>query len=85
MTYLKHFAAVAVAFAATNAFAVAQSFNAISATVTVDKAAVAASLGARVLSSPYSMGNGAAIKRGDGANGEVTSEPDVMAKVTVQE
>jgi peptidylprolyl isomerase len=26
-----------------------------------------------------------AIKRGDGANGEVTSEPDVMAKVTVQE
>jgi PEP-CTERM motif len=44
MTYLKHFAAVAVAFAATNAFAVAQSFNAISATVTVDQAAVAASL-----------------------------------------
>jgi peptidylprolyl isomerase len=26
-----------------------------------------------------------AIKRGDGANGEVTSAPDVMAKVTVQE
>jgi peptidylprolyl isomerase len=25
-----------------------------------------------------------AIKRGDGANGEVTSAPDVMAKVTVQ-
>lgn len=44
MTYLKHFAAVAVAFAATNAFAVAQSFNAISATVTIDKAAVSASL-----------------------------------------
>jgi len=26
-----------------------------------------------------------AIKRGDGQNGEVSSEPDVMAKVTVQE
>ena len=26
-----------------------------------------------------------AIKRGDGPNGEVTTEPDVMAKVTVQE
>ncbi len=26
-----------------------------------------------------------AIKRGDGANGEVSSEPDVMARVTVQE
>lgn len=31
---------------------------------TDDTAALAASLGARVLSSPYSMGNGAAIKRG---------------------
>lgn len=31
---------------------------------TDDTAAVAASLGARVLSSPYSMGNGAAVKRG---------------------
>lgn len=44
MTYLKHIAAVAVAVAASNAFAAAQSFNAISATVTVDKAAVSASL-----------------------------------------
>ena len=44
MTYLKHFAAVAVAFAASNAFAAAQSFNAISATVTVDKTAVSTSL-----------------------------------------
>lgn len=26
-----------------------------------------------------------AIKRGDGANGEVSADPDVMAKVTVQE
>jgi hypothetical protein len=26
-----------------------------------------------------------AIKRGDGGNGEVTQDPDVMAKVTVQE
>ena len=32
-------------------------------------AAVAAELGARVLSSPYSMGNGAAIKRGARAAG----------------
>jgi len=31
---------------------------------TDDTARVAASLGASVLSSPYSMGNGAAIKRG---------------------
>lgn len=44
MTYLKHIAAAAVAVAASNAFAVAQPFNAISATVTVDKAAVTASL-----------------------------------------
>ena len=36
---------------------------------TDDTAAVAASLGARVLSSPYSMGNGAAIKRGARAAG----------------
>ena len=43
MTYLKHIAAAAVAVAASNAFAVAQPFNAISATVTVDKAAVTAS------------------------------------------
>ena len=39
---------------------------------TDETAAVAASLGARVLSSPYSMGNGAAIKRGArAASGEV--------------
>jgi glycosyltransferase involved in cell wall biosynthesis len=39
---------------------------------TDDTAAVAASLGARVLSAPYSMGNGAAIKRGArAATGEV--------------
>ncbi|ALN92996.1 glycosyltransferase family 2 protein [Lysobacter gummosus] len=39
---------------------------------TDDTAAVAAQLGARVLSSPYSMGNGAAIKRGArAASGEV--------------
>lgn len=39
---------------------------------TDETAAVAASLGARVLSSPYSMGNGAAIKRGAReARGEV--------------
>jgi glycosyltransferase involved in cell wall biosynthesis len=39
---------------------------------TDDTAAVAAGLGARVLSSPYSMGNGAAIKRGArAATGEV--------------
>ena len=39
---------------------------------TDDTAAVAAQLGATVLSSPYSMGNGAAIKRGArAANGEV--------------
>lgn len=39
---------------------------------TDDTGAVAASLGARVLSSPYSMGNGAAIKRGArAATGEV--------------
>jgi glycosyltransferase involved in cell wall biosynthesis len=39
---------------------------------TDDTAAVAASLGARVLGSPYSMGNGAAIKRGArAATGEV--------------
>lgn len=44
MTYLKHIAAVAVAVAASNAFAAAQSFNAISATVTVDKTAVSTSL-----------------------------------------
>lgn len=44
MTYIKHIAAVAVAFAATNAFAAAQSFNAISASVTVDKAIVASAL-----------------------------------------
>lgn len=36
---------------------------------TDDTAAVAAELGARVLSSPYSMGNGAAIKRGARAAG----------------
>jgi glycosyltransferase involved in cell wall biosynthesis len=37
-----------------------------------ETAAVAAGLGARVLSAPYSMGNGAAIKRGArSANGEV--------------
>ena len=37
-----------------------------------DTAAVAASHGARVLSSPYSMGNGAAIKRGTrSASGEI--------------
>lgn len=39
---------------------------------TDDTAAIAAELGARVLSSPYSMGNGAAIKRGArAASGEV--------------
>ena len=39
---------------------------------TDDTAAVAAGAGARVLSSPYSMGNGAAIKRGArAASGEV--------------
>jgi glycosyltransferase involved in cell wall biosynthesis len=39
---------------------------------TDDTGAVAASLGARVLASPYSMGNGAAIKRGArAATGEV--------------
>jgi glycosyltransferase involved in cell wall biosynthesis len=39
---------------------------------TDDTASVAAGLGARVLSSPYSMGNGAAIKRGArAATGEV--------------
>jgi glycosyltransferase involved in cell wall biosynthesis len=39
---------------------------------TDDTASVAASLGARVLSAPYSMGNGAAIKRGArAATGEV--------------
>lgn len=39
---------------------------------TDDTAAVAAELGARVLSSPYSMGNGAAIKRGArAASGEI--------------
>ena len=39
---------------------------------TDDTAAVAAALGARVLSAPYSMGNGAAIKRGArAATGEV--------------
>lgn len=39
---------------------------------TDDTAGVAANLGARVLSSPYSMGNGAAIKRGArAASGEV--------------
>ncbi len=39
---------------------------------TDDTAAVAASLGARVLSSPYSMGNGAAVKRGArAATGEI--------------
>ncbi|WP_449280146.1 glycosyltransferase family 2 protein [Luteimonas changyuni] len=39
---------------------------------TDDTATVAAQLGARVLSSPYSMGNGAAIKRGTrNAGGEV--------------
>ncbi|MBX9400033.1 glycosyltransferase family 2 protein [Lysobacter sp. BMK333-48F3] len=39
---------------------------------TDDTAAVAAGLGAKVLSSPYSMGNGAAIKRGArAARGEV--------------
>ncbi len=39
---------------------------------TDDTAAVAASLGARVISAPYSMGNGAAIKRGArAATGEV--------------
>src|SRR5690554_2376676 len=39
---------------------------------TDDTAAVAAYLGARVLSSPYSMGNGAAIKRGArAASGEI--------------
>ncbi|HVL10646.1 MAG TPA: glycosyltransferase family 2 protein [Burkholderiaceae bacterium] len=39
---------------------------------TDDTAGVAASLGAKVLSSPYSMGNGAAIKRGTrAAEGEV--------------
>jgi glycosyltransferase involved in cell wall biosynthesis len=36
---------------------------------TDDTASVAAALGARVLSSPYSMGNGAAIKRGARAAG----------------
>ncbi len=39
---------------------------------TDDTAAVAAGLGARVLSSPYSMGNGAAVKRGArAATGEI--------------
>lgn len=44
MTYIKHIAAVAIAVATSNAFATAQSFNAISASVTVDKTAVANSL-----------------------------------------
>ena len=44
MTYLKHIAAVAIAVATSNAFATAQSFNAISASVNVDKDAVTASL-----------------------------------------
>lgn len=44
MTYIKHIAAAVIAVATSNAFATAQSFNAISASVNVDKDAVTASL-----------------------------------------
>ncbi len=44
MTYLKHIAAVAVAFAATNAFAVSQTFVATSGSVTVDSATISSKL-----------------------------------------